>query len=48
MVRLSPEESATSFKEFTIKKGNDNNVWINIKDKNKVLKFPMDDLIWLL
>jgi hypothetical protein len=32
----APNESATSYKEFTIKKGNDNNVWINIKDKNKI------------
>ena len=45
MVRLSPEESATSFKEFTIKKGNDNNVWINIKDKNKVLKWKLLGII---
>ena len=34
--RSSPSDSAQKYKQFTIKKGNDNNIWINIENKNKV------------
>ena len=34
--RSSPSDSVQKYKQFTIKKGNDNNIWINIENKNKV------------
>lgn len=37
--RIGPEESATDFEEFTIKRGNDKNIWVNISDKNSLLKW---------
>jgi len=37
--RPSPTESATIFREYTMKKGNDKNIWINIPDKNNIKKW---------
>src|SRR5205809_1653550 len=39
MSRPSPPESANKFDSFTIKKGTDNNIWINVPDKNKINKW---------